>query len=199
MISFIATAFFFLQCLPTALLDFAIPKWKADQSIRIEDSYKYLYQATLGGEHAVPDRESARQWLDGEWASLGEAEPKDPIWEPLCPGGEIGRVNLRPLKNAEARTDDILTAFLDSSREYKGESATFILAWQELGRRLANTGVGSLTVNDWTRLDGEMKAKDYPAIHHSEAYNQARHPAYRVVTEAQMVMLLARTPKTRHN
>ena len=35
------TAILLFTCTPTALLDFAIPKWKADENIRIEDAYKW--------------------------------------------------------------------------------------------------------------------------------------------------------------
>src|SRR3982751_389691 len=94
-----------LACLPSALLDFAIPKWKADKSVHIEDAYKWLYQATRGGEHAVPDEDSARKWLDGEWQFLGNPLKDEPDWEPLCPGSEIGRLNLRPFKAGGGKED----------------------------------------------------------------------------------------------
>ena len=88
-----------LACTPTALLDFAIPKWKTDEAVRIEDTYKWLYQATRGGEHAAPDREGAKQWLDGEWSSLAAKQKVENLWEPLSPGGDIGRVNMRAFKD----------------------------------------------------------------------------------------------------
>src|SRR5258706_1315571 len=94
-----------LPGLPSALTDFALPKWKADPNVRIEDAYKWTYQATRGGEHAVPDTESASKWLDGEWQMLGDPRAHEPIWEPLCSGGEIGRLNLRPFR-APAGTSD---------------------------------------------------------------------------------------------
>ena len=104
-------SFFLLICTPTALLDFAIPKWKADTKVRIEDAYKWTYQATRGGEHAVPDEESAREWLDGEWSGQGKPPANEPVWGPLCPGGEIGRLNLRTFKAKGGKADDLLVAF----------------------------------------------------------------------------------------
>ena len=178
--TFIGFVFLF-ACLPTALLDFAIPKWKTDKSTRIEDAYKYLYQATRGGEHAVPDRESAKKWLDNEWLSLGETIQHEPTWEPLCPDGEIGRLNLRPFKNDGGKADDLLKAFLASASEYKTEPSAFAEAWAELGRRLKKQGFDSITHREWRRLDGEMKKKKYPAIHHSDVYKKANRPAYRVL------------------
>ena len=178
----ILATIFILVCTPTALIDFAIPKWKADKNVRIEDAYKWTYQATRGGEHAVPDAESAREWLDNEWKTLGKPMAGELMWEPLCPGGEIGRLNLRPFKTQEGKEDNLLEAFLTSSREYKSEQSSFVDAWLELGKRLMKRSVGKLDYKSWTKLDAEMKAKNYPAIHHSESYEKANHPAYRILT-----------------
>jgi len=183
----------FLVCTPTALLDLAIPKWKADKNVRIEDAYKWTYQATRGGEHAVPDKESARKWLEREWQTLGEPVANEPIWEPLCRGGEIGRLNLRPFKEQGGKGDDLLDTFLASSREYKMEPSSFVDAWLELGKRLKKKSVGKLDHKAWTKLDAEMKAKNYPAIHHSETYDKAHHPAYRILTKSEMQKLLPNT------
>lgn len=185
----LATALF-LACLPSALLDFATPKWKADPSSRIEDAYKYVYQATRGGEHAAPSRDEAKAWLDSEWSSLGAAAANENEWEPLCPGGEIGRLNLRPFKAAGGKTEDLIDAFLASAREYRGEPKDFTDAWAELGKRLKQQKIGAIDHRSWKRLDAEMRAKGYPAIHHSKPYESANHPAYRVLTllEAQRLI-----------
>jgi len=180
-----------LSCLPAALIDFALPKWKADKNVHIEDAYKWTYQATRGGEHAVPDRESARKWMTGEWESLSEKKEAEPVWEPLCPGEDIGRLNLRPFKMRGGKADDLLNAFLASSREYRSDGENFIATWNELGKRLKRSSAGSLTHAAWLSLDAEMKAKNYPAVHHSKPYNDAVQPAYRILTRAEMKKLLS--------
>jgi len=179
-----------LLCTPTALLDFAAPKWQNDKAVQTEDAYKYIYQATRGGEHAAPDRDSAKQWLDDEWTSLDLTLPNEDLWEPLCPGAEIGRLNLRPYKRRELKEDVILDAFIASSREYHTEPQAFIDAWNELGKRLKKGKIGDLTFKKWTKLDAAMKAKGYPAIHHSKIYENAHHPAYRVLTLSQAKLLM---------
>ncbi len=180
-----------LTCAPTALLDFTIPKWKTDKATRIEDAYKYIYQATRGGEHAAPDRESAGKWLASEWRDLRAAAKVDePTWEPLCPGGEIGRLNLAPFKREGGKMEDVLDAFLASSVEYRTEPQAFLAAWAELGRRLGATRVGRLDYTTWKKLDAEMKKKNYPPIHHSQPYSKSRRPAYRVLTLAQARRLI---------
>ncbi|MFN0141308.1 MAG: hypothetical protein ACKVQW_14625 [Pyrinomonadaceae bacterium] len=179
-----------LACAPAALIDFAIPKWKTDKYTRIEDAYKYLHQATRGGEHAVPSKNAAKKWLDNEWQSLGVALKNEATWEHLCPDGSIGRLNLRPFKDSGGKTDDLLDAFLQSAREYKTESSKFINAWAELGKRLKKRGFDNITYKEWKRLDGEMKKKEYPAIHHSEDYKKAYRPAYRILTLEQRKRLI---------
>ena len=180
-----------LSCLPSALIDFALPRWKVDKNVRIEDAYKWTYQATRGGEHAVPDTESARRWMTREWDSLTEKKNVEPIWEPLCPGEEIGRLNLRPFKLRGGKADDLLDAFLASSREYRSDGKNFIAAWNELGKRLKRSSAGDLTHGAWLSFDTEMKAKNYPAVHHSKTYDDAVHPAYRILTRSEMKKLLA--------
>ncbi len=180
-----------LSCLPTALIDFALPKWKTDKNVRIDDAYKWTYQATRGGEHAVPDTDSPRKWLANEWNTMGTAAKEVAVWQPLCPGGEIGRLNLRPFKTKGGEADDLLDAFLASSREYRSDGANFIAAWNELGKRLKKKSYGALNYKDWSTLDTAMKARNYPAVHHSETYNQALQPAYRILTLTEYKKLLA--------
>jgi hypothetical protein len=88
-----------LACVPSAILDLAIPKWKADKAVHIEDAYKWLYQATRGGEHAAPDEESARKWLDGEWQTLESPLKMEPEW-----GTTLPRRRDRPIEPAAVQT-----------------------------------------------------------------------------------------------
>lgn len=187
--SFLAAALL-MTCLPSALIDFAWPKWKADKAIRIDDAYKWTYQATRGGEHAVPDIESARKWLTNEWSNLSEKK-SEPIWQPLCPDGDIGRLNLRPFKDRNGDKEELLDAFLNSSRDYRSDGANFLAAWNELGKRLKKNVAGNLDHKSWLDLDARMRAKNYPAIHHSDDYNKANAPAYRIITMAEAKKLLA--------
>ncbi len=178
-----------LACLPAALLDFATPKWKDEPNMEVRDAYKWLYQATNGGEHAVASEADAKEWLDSEWSSLGQPQLTEFLWEPLCPDDSIGRFNLRPFKMNGGSENDILQAFLASSREFKSDGGSFVEVWTELGKRLKKHPIGDLKYKQWQELDKEMKAKDYPAVHHSEKYEQEFHPAYRVLTKAEMLKL----------
>mgnify|MGYP000250483485 CR=1 FL=1 len=168
-------------CSPTALIDFALPKWEADPSVRIEDAYKWIFQATRGGEHMAPSRERATKALEIEWS---DSEPADgeAIWEPLCPCENIGRLNIRPFGARGGRSGDLVEAFLASCRSFSAHPDALLSAWNELGNRLEGKPSGRLDHDNWSSLDASLKAKNYPAIHHSMDYRTARRPSYRILT-----------------
>lgn len=175
---------FILLCAPGALLDFAMKQWQAEPNMRVEDAYKWLFQATRGGEHAVPDEQMAREWLENEWKTLSAAHENEPLWEPLCGNdgeGSIGRLNLRPFRAQGGKPEDLLDAFVRSSKTFDQSEENFGAAWNGLGKKLRKKPQGKLNGKDWKKLDAEMKAKNYPAIHHSKDYEKAKQPAYRVL------------------
>lgn len=165
-----------------ALLPFAVNSFAADPETRIEDAYKWLFQAASGGEHAIPDEESARRWLEREWASLGETPPGEPLVVSLRPDGALVRLNLRPFRDRGGHVGDLLEAFLRSARSFEPDAALFRESWASLGLKLSAHPLGPLNRTEWSRLEAAMQAKGYPAVHHSAAFAKARRPAYRVLT-----------------
>lgn len=166
------------------LLDFAMAGWRSDPAVRVEDAYKWLYQAALGGEHAIAEETGPRRWLDEEWAGLGEPREGEPLAQALRPDGSVLRINLRPFKAAGGQRERLLRAFVESARAFRGDRALFLAAWSELGRRLRAGGEAQpagLRFADWQALDEAARAEGYPAVHHSPSYEQAHAPAYRVV------------------
>ena len=163
------------------LVSFSLGSFADDPAVRIEDAYKWLYQAALGGEHAVPDEDAARAWLEGEWASLGPSLPGEKLVVPLRPDGAVVRLNLRPYRDRGGRPDYLLSAFLAGARSFEPDRTLFRTTWDALGEELAARPFGSLSRTEWVRLDAETKPEGYPAVHHSAAYARAKHPAYRVL------------------
>ena len=165
-----------------SFVDFAIEKWRKDPEVRIEDAYKWVYQATRGSEHAVTDEIMVRDYLQQEWKTLGRPLAGEPLWEPLRRDGKLGRLNLRQFHARGGRMEDLANAFIESAKEFRGDESDFLEAWNALGMKLARKHLGRLTWAEWHRLDQAMSAQNYPAIHHSDAYTKARRPAYRVLT-----------------
>lgn len=163
---------------------------RADPELRIEDAYKWLVHAARGGEHAVASEFAVRKWLETEWATLGPPQPDEPLWTPLTADGRIGRLNLRPYRARGGAPEPLLAAFLAGAEAFDADPARFRRAWHALGRDLEKQSVGHLTADAWRRCDRAMRARGYPACHHSPEYEQARAPAYRVLPAAQAQPLL---------
>lgn len=180
----ISAVLLFLVPIQTSLSDFTIEKLRSDPEVRIEDAYKWLYQATRGNGHAVGDERMVREYLQQEWATIGKPLINEPLWEPLRADEKLGRLNLRSFRARGGRMEDLAFAFIESAREFRGNELDFRAAWSELGLQVARAPVGKLTWQEWRRLDEAMSAKNYPVIHHSAAYTKARKPAYRVITHA---------------
>lgn len=190
---FLPLAFFlFFSAAPDPDADFFLAQARAEPELRIEDAYKWLFQAARGGEHAIADEAAAQKWLAGEWATLGPPQPNEPLWIPLVADGRIGRLNLRPYRAQSGDLAALHAAFLASVESYEASPVRFRAAWNAIGRSLRKRPLGHLTHAEWRRFDGEMRVRGYPACHHSPEYVRARTPAYRVLTTVEARPLIDR-------
>ena len=163
------------------LVEFAIAQWRREPAMRIEDGYKWLFHATQGGDHAVPDDSGPRRWLKREWSGLTSPRPNEPEVVPLDPKRRVIRLNLRPYRKRGGDSEMLLAVFVASARQFRPEREDFASAWRFLGQRLRREQIGHLTYPEWWRLDRESRRIGYPAIHHSREYEAAAKPAYRVI------------------
>ena len=144
------------------------------------DAYKLLHQATLGSEHAMPSRAMAEQWLAREIATLG-AGPAEPLVDTLGTGGHFARIHLRPFVASGGIPDSLLNAFVRTAQEATRDTAQLACALEAV-RQMTASGTTSWTADSVERLLAETRAAGYPAMHHSDAFEAAYHPAYRVVS-----------------
>lgn len=166
---------------PADLLEFSIRQWRKTPEMTVQDACKWLFQATLGGEHAISDDAGPRQWLAGEWQEAGAPMPGEPEAVPLRPDGSLLRVNIRPYRAAGGDQASLLHAFVQSARQFHADRSAFVAPWKLLGERLRKGSIGRITLKDWQALDARLRAEGYPAVHHSDDYQKAYHPSYRVV------------------
>jgi hypothetical protein len=145
-----------------------------------EDLYKLLHQAVYGPGHAIPDREAAAAYLERELAGLGPPLDNEPRCEPLGGSPPLVRVNLRPFTAAGGDADALLDAFVATANEHPPDPATMTTVLDLAARWLPCAGRGALAP-ELRALAAEMTAEGYPAIHHSDIYRDAYHPAYRVI------------------
>ena len=145
--------------------------------LQIQDLYKLLHQASMGSEHAVPDLDTARNWLTRELFEMGKGF-SEPLVDPISADGEIVRVHLRPYISAGYAPDLLLDAFVRTANEYKGDARTLEIYWQ------AATKMGCYSSVEMDEFFDPMKTRDFPPVHHSSEYVHIVRPAYRVVALA---------------
>ena len=143
-------------------------------AMQIQDIYKLLHQATLGSEHAISDPLSARQWLTRELAEMGSG-PSEPLIDPITDDGSIVRVHLRPFIAAGYDPDSLLDAFVRTANEYHGDIRTLKQDWQ------VASDMRIFPVSEMDKFFASMKAKKYPAVHHTPTFQKLYRPAYRVI------------------
>ncbi len=162
------------------LVQFAQSQWRNERGFEIQDAYKWLYQATLGAEHAMDDYSGLKHWMDDEWHGLSR-ESSEPLEVWLTPDGSLRRINLRPYKKAGGDPDMLSALFFESGTHFHRPKSEFIHSWKSLGEILRQRRIGHLRHADWKRLDRATGRKAYPAIDHSKWYIHLSHPAYRVI------------------
>ena len=160
---------------------FALDALRTTPQARIEDAYKWIYQATLGAEHAIHSTEEARGWLDREWVSLGKPRAAEPMTVPLRPDGALIRVNLRPYRAAGGTEEAILRAFVHGAQAYKAQKGFFLPAWDSFGAALRRKHSLRISEDDWMAYTKKMSACGFPYADHSAAYMKAYAPSYRVL------------------
>ena len=143
-------------------------------AMQIQDVYKLLHQAALGSEHAISNPEGARKWMERELIDMGSGSDEVTI-DPISPDGQIVRVHLRPFIAQGGSPETLLAAFIRTANEFHGDKSLLESYWKTA------TGMMQFSPVEMDEFIGPMRAQDYPALHHSSAYEKMYHPAYRVV------------------
>ncbi len=164
-----------------SVLDFAYRAWKSTPEMRIEDAYKWIFHATLGGEHALRDAHGPRLRLEAEWGSLADPLPAEEEIVALRADGEVVRVNLRPYRKRGGDREMLFALFMASAQRFRPDRRSFERCWSALGARLELRRHGKIDFVSWKGLDARLRQRGFPAIHHSVAYERAYRPAYRVI------------------
>jgi hypothetical protein len=148
-----------------------------------DDLYKFLHQAVFGPGHAISNRQAVADWMEGEVADLGPPIEGEPACEAL--GGEpsLVRVNLRSFMARGGDPERLVDAFVSSANGTDGTVRRMEVVLKLAVSYVQCAGRGELApaLKD---LAAELQDRGYPAIHHSQAYLETYHPAYRVILES---------------
>lgn len=142
--------------------------------MQIQDTYKLIHQAVMGSGHAVSNSEAARLWLERELTEMGEGIP-EPLIDPISADGEMVRVHLRPFLAQGGDPQKLLSAFLHTANEFRGDEATLKREWDIATR---------MEIFPPAEMDDFIRSMPgYPAAHHSAIFTRRYRPAYRVILQ----------------
>jgi hypothetical protein len=147
--------------------------------MKLEDLYKLVFQAAMGSEHAVQNLKAVEAYLLRELETMGSG-PDEPLIDPISPNGDMVRVHLRPYIRSGADPSKLLEAFIMTSEHHHG-STDDLTRWWGYAVQLMREGTLPFLQNQAQTFLLDMKAQDFPAVHHSQSYLERYKPAYRVV------------------
>lgn len=148
-------------------------------AMQLQDIYKLLHQAALGPGHAVQNGDAARVQLANEVSALTPFAG-EPLSEVISPDGKLARIHLRAYLGAGGDLDALADAFLRSAREVAASPDKLKKFCACLGDLAAAGGIPFSRVETAAYFE-QIAQQHYPVVHHSSAFRDAYHPAYRVI------------------
>ncbi len=172
-----------------SLLDIHLARYPA---MEIADVYKLLHQATFGPGHLVSNKKTARESLEHDFEVMGPPG-EEALVEHVHPAGMVVRLHLRPFAAYGGEVKKLLDAMVRSAEQVTGDPAQMAAWWDVFARRCQPGAplAGQFPLHELT-LFGRVRAEEqWPAVHHSPAYNEMYRPSYRVLTEREAESLCA--------
>lgn len=148
--------------------------------IKPSDVYKLIYQGILGPEHLISSESIYAEHLKAEYEGL-TANGDDPLLEIIHPHATLVRVNLKPFKAAELDLNMLLDASFQTAKRKWGSITELRSLWETLVYNYHREKRAAFTQDEMFEFTSWLVSRDYPAVHHSQAYRQAYQPAYRLV------------------
>lgn len=159
--------------------------YHCNKALEIRDLFKFIYQSAFGCEHLVSDYDRALQWIMSE-SETAEADDL-PVVEFL--DGEYCRVHLKCMRSSEAK-ETLCRLFLQSSRSHPEGRERLERMLEELKEYLPSSENGFTREQLLDEIE-KWRSAGYPAIHHSDAFRDTHHPAYRVIKKEYLAELRA--------
>ncbi len=151
-------------------------------AMQIADAVKLCYQAAFGGGHLITDPNAALVWLSRERASIDTYDETAPFSEAI--GYGMARLNLRAAPARQYTDTGILRIFAASAAETAARSDNAARFEEAISALTASADAGETPFSAEALKDylTDYRAHGIRAVHHTAAYNDAYHPAYRVVS-----------------
>ena len=157
----------------------------AHPSIMPQDIIKMCFQAAYGAEHLLRDIDRVHTYFDNEYENCKETN--EPIIEMLA--DDVCRVNLGAWKKHKLPPKWLFDMFVQAaSTKMENSQEKFFSYIDEWEKAILELQPPSLRYQDFKAYVGGYIADSENgqpyAVHHSQNYRDAEHPAYRVVSGA---------------
>ena len=151
--------------------EYIIDQFKKYPHLEFEDLMKFLYQSSFGCEHLVSDysivKKRIQQEFDTQMDSCNSIEYLD---------GDYVRLHL----NYGLSVNTLSTLFILSSQQEKNGIEQLENKLQTLLDLIFNNTL-PFSYEESKDLLLKWKKEGYPALHHSDTFNQLYHPSYRLI------------------
>ena len=158
---------------------------QAYPKMQCQDAIKAVFQAEWGCEHLISDEQGAYAMLKDEWEGTA-ADASCALTEPL--GERFARLHIAAARAQGLNPDTLFQMFLHAAQLRCDDPAHFDEALEDIVN-MARKGKLPFSGAEAEACIRAYRARGCPAVHHSEAFRQAYHPAYRVI-DAQTAQLL---------
>ena len=147
----------------------------------LQDLYKTCYQDFFGAEHMIRDTASVRRYLHFEIEHCAAEDMSlMPVNEPTGFRHRFVRINLRLVLDGQMTEDELFEAFLHAANTSTPAHADWYAEWCQIEQ------IALQIYPEWQNeeLQAALRqaASDNQAVHHSDAFREAYHPHYRIVT-----------------
>lgn len=144
------------------------------------DYVKLVYHSEFGGGHMIWDRQQALLLLQQDIRRLGaQTACQAPLFEAV--GGRMYRMNLSRQLFEIVSPATVTAMFIRTGEMRRGRDERFARKLKQL-QQYADEGLLAVSGKQMAQyLDFYVK-NGYEPVHHSQAYRQAYHPCYRLVS-----------------
>ena len=155
--------------------------------LKIQDIYKLIYQAAMGPEHLIPDKDAAHKKLCAELENITEFYAQ-PLFENIDPTEQLVRVNLNSFKQGQGDPEKLFEAFYQTSITFLPK-VDLIKIYIQQAIHLSENKIWPFEIDVIKSFFHLKGSQNFPAVHHSDIYRKTYCPAYRLVGKNQLHLL----------
>lgn len=144
----------------------------------LQDIYKSFYQDCFGPGHMITDTTSARSYLMHELSEMTNTSAV--YYEPTGNEGRYVRVYLSAVADSLITAEQLLDAFMRSANTDKVKNNDWEAEWNCIVGVITKRGIVLNDFDEGVAMLSEA-SRNHQAVHHSQTYNEAYHPHYRIV------------------